>query len=109
MLTLAASFHVDGYTVFRDIVRGDARWNTTSTFYVLADRPRLAREPDGGSAFDLLQYKRGPGDTDHAGGIVTVTVELGASNEQAAIERDITAALGARAPSAITLAPLPLA
>lgn len=113
MLTLAGSFAIDGYTVFRDVVRRDTRWTPSSTFYLLADRPRLAREADGTPAFDFLRFRLAPQERVHSGGILTLTVELGYPSNGSSRPRDdvvaaIRAALGSDAPRTIELAPLPL-
>lgn len=108
MLTIAGSFHVDGCTVFRDVVRRHDRWDVTSIFYAVPDRPRLALEADGAPAFDFLQYRRAADAPDASGGVVSLTVELAVADDRPALVRAITAALGAAAPAEVTFGVLPV-
>lgn len=108
MLTLAGSFHVDGGTVFRDVERRDDRWQTTSTFYVVADRPRLARDNDGVTAIDFLRYRRDAGTAGASGGVLVVTIDLRAPADPQTIRQAIASALGPEAPPDIALGALPL-
>ena len=111
MLTLADSRRIGAFTVYRDTTYQDGRRSYTSRFFVLPDLPRLARDVDGGPAFDFLWYRALPGQEvggDAGGGLVTLTVELGpTADERAMLEQAIPAAYAGQAPAAVELVPIP--
>jgi hypothetical protein len=90
MLTLAESYRMGAFTLFRDASYSGGTRTLTSTFYVLPDSPRLARDDDGGPSFRFLWYRRAldvgaaatAGDPVRAGGFLTVTVDLGPTAEE---------------------------
>lgn len=77
MLTLTNSLRIEGYTVFRDDVP------ESNQFYVLPDKPDIAKDDKGRPIFSLVVYRRDEERIDPAksaedvgGGILTMTVEL---------------------------------
>jgi hypothetical protein len=111
MLTLADSRRIGAFTVYRDTTYQDGRRSYTSRFFALPDLPRLARDADGGPAFDFLWYREPPGQEvggSAAGGLVTLTVELGPTpGERAMLEQTIPAAFAEQPPAAVELVPIP--
>lgn len=98
MLTLAGSFRLGRFTLFRDRVPDEdgGRGRLTSRFFAVADEPRLARRADGGPEFDFLWYRRPAGDRGPEppfGGLVTLTAELGPTAEE---RRELAAAVAER-------------
>jgi hypothetical protein len=84
LLTLADQLRVGRFTIYRDVVRDRGRRSYSSTFYALADSPRLARDIDGRPAFDFVWYRGQPssGLAVDAGGLVTITTEFGPSDDE---------------------------
>ncbi|HZS35831.1 MAG TPA: hypothetical protein VFF06_03345 [Polyangia bacterium] len=99
------------FTVFRDVSLAGGARTLTSTFYVLPDAPRVARDDDGGPAFRFWWYRRAldpkAASPVRAGGLVVITVELApSSDERAQLTHDLAAKFNF-AESAINLLPLP--
>ncbi|MEM7052234.1 MAG: hypothetical protein AAF604_21385 [Acidobacteriota bacterium] len=89
MLTLAGSFRIGEFSLWRDRQRQGDKWRLTSRFYALRDEPRIAsrRRPDGSvePAFDFLWYRRQPGaegPQPEAGGLVVLTADLALSETE---------------------------
>jgi hypothetical protein len=111
MLTLVDSRRIGAFTVYRDTSYQDGQRSYTSRFFALPDLPRLARDVDGGPAWDFLWFRAQPGqeaDGAAGGGLVTLTVELGpTADERAMLEQAIPGAFDGQAPAAVELAPVP--
>ncbi len=113
VLTLADNLRMGAFTIFRDVAlsaQGGAR-TLTSTFYVLPDAPRLARDDDGGPAFRFWWYRRpldpGAAAVVRAGGLLIVSVDLGPTpDERAQLVHDLAARFQFDA-SAVQLLPMP--
>src|SRR5258706_2359798 len=115
MLTLADNLTLGTLAVFRDVsFHGDGASGAralTSTFYVLPDSPRVARDDDGGPAFRFWWYRRELDATApspvRAGGVLIVTVDLGPTpDERAQLVHDLAARFSF-AECAINLLPMP--
>ena len=111
MLTLSESLRLDRFTVYRDVVVAEGQRSYSSRFYVLPDAPRLATDDTGRPEFDFVWYRQPAGAAAvaaGAGGIVTITVELGPSGaERAALAAAIRAALPAEPLPSIEIMPVP--
>jgi len=94
MLTLVDQLRIDDFTVYRDVINDGGTRSYSSTFYAIADAPRLARDGDG-PAFDFLWYRSPPTSeaVPDAGGVVTVTVELGPTADE---REDLVSAIRAK-------------
>jgi hypothetical protein len=84
MLTLNQSRRADSATILRDFVLTDGQIVYTNIFYVIPDSPRFVATEDGGPAFDFLWYLSGAPQDQKAGGIVTMSLELAPTAEDAA-------------------------
>src|SRR5438874_3060891 len=106
MLTLTNSLTIEGYTVFQDDTNplGISRRTgvqQTARFYVLPDKPTIARDEKGRPIFSLVIYRQDearidPADStkDVGGGILTFTVELSVPDEKfAAIKKRLRSRL----------------
>jgi len=113
MLTLADASTVGAFSVYRDVVYDGGVRGTTPRFYAIAAAPRLARDDDGGPALRFVRYRGlAPGKDGaaalHAGGLVTLTLDLGPrDDERAALRAAIGARYGVDA-AAVELADLPV-
>ncbi|MGH8531188.1 MAG: hypothetical protein ACREV1_00310 [Gammaproteobacteria bacterium] len=111
MLTLANSLKLGAYTVYRDKVFRAGQSAYTATFFALPDAPRLAMDSSGLPEFDFLWYRMPPGGTGDgttAGGLVTLTTELGiAPEERSVLETGIREALANEALPDLQMLPVP--
>lgn len=116
MLTLADNFRIGDFTLYRDVTRANGARALTSTFYALADVPRLAVAADGGPDFQFWWYRRAlgstPGATDGlvaAGGLLVATIDLGpTADERTQLRRDVAARCQIDGgESAVNLLPMP--
>jgi hypothetical protein len=117
MLTLAETLRMSGFTIFRDASFSGGTRTVTSTFYLLPDAPRLARDDDGGPSFRFLWYRRilDPRAASattapvRAGGFLTLTVDLGpTAEERQQLSSDLAAKFQiAGGVAAVNLLPMP--
>ncbi len=111
MLTLADSFQIDSFTLFRDYVYREGRGGFGSRFYALPSSPRLARDGAGRPAFDFVWYRRpagAAGPAAEAGGLVTLTAELAPTTaERHVLASAIGEHLGAAAPPTVEVLSVP--
>src|SRR6516162_9097285 len=89
MLTLTNSTNIEGYTIFQDdgnpvSAPGPRAPKVPFKYYVLPNKPDIARDENGNPIFSLIVYRHpenriSPDATnkDMGGGILTFTVELG--------------------------------
>jgi hypothetical protein len=95
LLTLADSFRVENFTIFRDVVYHNGEREYRPIFYPLPDAPHIVRDADGSPAFDFLWYRKKPNSESMrplAGGLVTLTVSLSpAADEKVHLRKQIAA------------------
>lgn len=102
MLNLDAAVEIRGLTLYRD-------FNDPKLYWYMPGSPRLARE-GGQPLFQLLLYREAAappsaGDEDRGGGFLTMTVDLGVSqNTLEAVKSELSSTAG----GTVRLAPVPI-
>ena len=113
MLTLAESAQLGDFSVYRDVRFDGGVRGVSSRFYAIATAPRLARDA-AGPAFRFIRYREltaspGAATTLHAGGLITLVLDLQpTAAEQAALRARVAEHYQLASADAVELLDVPI-
>ena len=110
MVTLADSFRVGAFTIYRNVRYAQSERAYDEIFFAVPDAPRIARDASGAPAVDFIWYRDPIGEPGgpRSGGLLTVTVDLAPSrDERAELLLGIEAAISPETHAAIEIRSMP--